>query len=240
MKGEGLDPNDLVVSGESETTSTGTQKVTPSVDKPEDSVAEFIFDLIEEYGKGFEVFAFSRHAEEAGKTVPEEWKEAYELPEYVETISWEDLFNLDLSEYEYVGYPPRDRDGDSVTYKEGFDPSVFTGDLTGETKKVLNGHFAREIQKRFAQNEDATPDNASVEVAIRKGKESDHPEDSEEEFFGEDSYRNSSRYQRIYIRSTDNTPERVIKSRQFVGEISESEAEELIADLDETEEEDDE
>ncbi len=237
MKGEGLDPDDVVVSGESDSRSVGKQKQTPSIEKPADEVVEFIFDLIEEYGKGFEVFAFSRHAEEAGKTVPEEWKEAYDLPDYVETMSWEDFFNLDLSEYEYVGYPPRDREGDSVTYKEGFDPSVFTGDLTGETKKVLNGHFADEIQDRFASNEDASADNPEVEIAVRKASESDHPEDSEDEFFDEDSYRNSSRYQKIYRRSTKTTPKNVIKSRQFVGEISESEAEELIPDEEETEDE---
>lgn len=240
MKGEGIDVNELVVSGESESTSTGTRTKTISVEEPPEEVAEFIFDLIEEYGKGVEIFAFARHAEEAGQLVPDGLREAYDLPEYVETISWEDLFNLNLSSFEYVGYPPRDRSGDSVTYQEGWDSSNFTGDLTGETKKVINGYHAGLLQEKFAKNEEADADNPVVEFAIRKGRESDHPEDSEDEFFDGSAYENSSRYQRLYWRSTDNSTKNVLKARKEVGEITESELAELMPEEEEETEEEEE
>jgi hypothetical protein len=173
-----------------------------------------------------EVWAFSDDAESDGKVIPEELSEKLGLPDEIETFSWEDFFGLDLSEYEYVSYPPRNRDGDSVTYEEGYDSSNFTGDLTGETKKALNGYYADTIQEAFG-SEEASAENPEVEIAIRTGRKSDH----------NDSFEESRKYQRFYVRSADTTPENVVKAQEFVGEITESEKEELLAEVTEDQEE---
>jgi hypothetical protein len=217
----GFNPDDaLTGKGQAESSSSGQRKMRPSVGEPHTGVVEIILSLLEDDSthQEIEVFAFQDDARDAGKVIPEEVHKELNLPDEVDTFSWGDFFGMDLSEYEYVGYPPRDREGEGVTYEEGWDLSEFTGDLTGETKTVLNGHFADEIQERFGP-EEASADEPVVEVAIRCGRESDH----------DDSFEEAHKYQRFYIRETDKTPERVLKQRMKAGDISESEYEELVA-----------
>jgi len=226
---EGLEVENLVTGTGEQTSSSGTQrKRTPSVGEPDESVVQLLLSLLDDEEKGYEVeiFAFSEEAEEAGKVFSEEQKEQLGLPEDVNTMSWEDLFGLDVSDYEYVSYPKRDRGEDGVTYVDDMDSSDFTGDLTGDTKKALNGHYAEEIQQIFG-SDGASPDNPTHEVAIRCGKQSEH----------DDDFLKARKYQRFYVRSADTTPKNVIKARQAGGEISESEAEKLLDELEEESEE---
>jgi hypothetical protein len=230
--------NSLITgSGKDRSSSTSSRTPSPTAEEPDAGLVEFILDMLAENNGEIEVFAFARHAEENGRSIPDSIREAYGIDDDVETLSWEDIFGLDLSEYEYVGYPPRNREGDSVTYAEGWDSSDFTGDLTGDTTKVFNGHYAGLIQERFAENEEADEDNPTHELAIRVGRESDHSSDSDDEPFDGSDFENAHRYQRLYIRSTDHTKGRVLDSRQYVGELTESEVEEMTDDDEETDSE---
>ncbi len=226
---EGIDISEAVTrTGEEKTSSGGSRRRTPSVDKPHDGVFELLTALLsdEEAHEEIEVYAFEEDAKEDGKVIPQEVSEQLDLPEEVETFSWEDFFQLDLSDYEYVSYPKRKRGEDESGYVDDMDASLFTGDLTGDTKKALNGHYAGKIQEVFGP-EDASADNPKVEIAIRAGRKSDHGDD----------FLEARKYQRLYVRSADTTPENVIKARRAVGELSDEEAEELLEELEDESEE---
>lgn len=226
---DGIDITEAVTgTGEQKSGSSGSRTRKPKVEKPHEGVVTLLLELLsdDDSYQEIEVWGFKSDAEEDGKTVPEEVSETLDLPDEVGTFSWEDFFQLDLTEYKYVSYPPRNRDGDSVTYDDSYDSSNFTGDLTGETKKALNGHYADTIQEAFG-SDDASAENPEVEIAIRTGRKSDH----------NGSFEESRKYQRFYVRSADTTPENVIKAQEFVGEITESEKEELLEGLPEEPEE---
>jgi hypothetical protein len=220
---EGLDALDdaVVDHGEESTSSGGSRSRRPSVDKPPEGAARLLFDLLadDDANEDVTLVAFADDAEEQGRMIPEGVVEAYDLPDSVTTFSWEDLLGLDLSGYEYVGYPPRDRGGESATYEEGWDTSDFTGDITGDTKDVLNGYFAEEIQERFGV-EGADEDNPSVAIAIRVPPKSKYDGDFEEQH----------KHQRIYIQDAATSALSVLKARRDVGHIEDSEFEKLADD----------
>lgn len=218
---KGLDSvKDAVVShGTSGSSSSGSRDPTPSVEKPEQGQVDLLFDLLadDDANEDITIHAFASDAKDDGREIPEGVVEAYDLPEGCETWSWEDLLGLDLSDYKYVGYPPRDRNDDGVTYEEGWDSSDFTGDLTGETKDILNGHFAQEIQDRF-NGPDADADSPTVALAIRVPPKSQYDGDFEEQH----------KYQRFYIQDAPTSGKTVLQARNRVGELSDSEYEELM------------
>jgi len=219
---EGLELGDAITGrGEASGGSAGARTRKPSVEEPHPGAVEILLTLLGDssnHGE-IEMWAFAQDARDDGKVIPDELQDALDLPEGMDTYSWEDLFQMDLSEYEYVGYPPRNRSGESVQYEEGWDSSNFTGDLTGDTKRALNGHHAADIQDRLGPD-GATANDPEVMVAIRVGRESDHNESFEE----------AHRFQRFYIQNTDMSGERVLKARRDVNDITDSEYEQLSDD----------
>jgi hypothetical protein len=227
---EGLDvdtQNAVTRTGEKSSESTGSRKQTPSVGKPSEGVVKLLIHLLQENNQDIDMVAFSEKAQEEGMSISEELQDELELPDGCETFSWEDLFELELSDYEYVGYPPRDRGGDSVTYKEGWNSSNFTGDLTGDTFTVLNGHYADEIQDAFVDDENAGEDDPQAEIAIRVANKKHY----------DDNFEEARKHQRFYVRSTDATHDRVLKQRLQAGDITESEYEEMTDEEDDEDEE---
>lgn len=204
--------------GEERSTSGRTRVRAPAIEDVDPGVAELIFELLEQAtGNEFEVWAFDGAAEDDGKLVSDGIAEALGLPDDVETFSFEDFFEVDMSEYDYFGNPPRVRDEDGKTeIPEEWKEMTGNGAILNDAKTALNGHFAAEIQERFG-SEDATVEDPEVMVAIRIGKSNKHEDDYEQR-----------QHAVFYVQETDMTPKRVAKARKDVGEITESEYEEWL------------
>lgn len=237
---EGIDIGGLTHSVEEESTSEGGRDYTrkPKVDVPDESVARLLVDLLTnddgDLVKRVEIFAFAEDARENDKVVNEAVREHYGLSDSVETLSWEDIFGVDCSEFQFVGYPPRDRSGSNTTYKDGWTLSDFSGDILGDTKTLLNGHHCDVIQSGlFGEEHDCL--NPGGIVAISSGRTSRFDDDFEK----------AKKFVEIRPLTTDKARETAIDNQVEAGRITESEAEEakrdagLVEEDDEPEEDDD-
>lgn len=219
---EEIDLGQAVTNQGEESTSGGSGGVrAPVIDTVDPGVAELVFQLLEQAtGNEFEVWAFDDDAESDGKVVTENIAEALGLPEDVETFSFEDFFQVDMSDYDYFGNPPRERDEEGNTeIPDDWKEMTGNGAILKDAKVALNGNYAAEIQERFG-SDDADEDNPEVMVAIRIGKASKHEDDYEQR-----------QHAVFYIQETDMTPKRVLKARKDVEDITESEYEERLEAL---------
>jgi len=217
---EGIEVDDLVTgTGTQKSTSGSSRQRAPSVEKPDESVVELLFNLVdnEEIGYEIEVFAFAEDAEADGRVISAELADELGLPEAVETFSFEDFFGIDMSEYDYFGNPPRKRDDEGNTeIPEEWREMTGNGQILADAKTALNGNYVEEIQERFASDE-ASVEDPEVMVAIRIGKANKHDDDLEQR-----------KPAVFYIQETDTTPKRVAKARKDVGDLTESEYEEWL------------
>lgn len=214
-----IDLGDAVTNeGEQRSKSSGTATRTPVIEEVDSGVAELVFQMLEQAtGNEFEVWAFGDDAEDDGKVVSEDIAEALELPEDVETFSFEDFFQVDMGGFDYFGNPPRVRDEEGNTeIPEEWKNRTGNGAIINDAKTALNGHYAEEIQERFGSDE-ASLEDPEVMVAIRIGKSSNWEDDYEQR-----------QHAVFYIQETDMTPKRVAKARMETGEIEESEYEEWL------------
>jgi len=204
--------------GEERSSSAGSRTRKPAIEEVDPGAAELIFQLLEQAtGNEFEVWAFDDDAEEDGKVVSEEIAEALGLPDELETFSFEDFFQVDMSEYDYFGNPPRKRDDEGNTeIPEEWREMTGNGQILADAKTALNGNYVEEIQERFASDE-ASVEDPEVMVAIRIGKANKHDDDLEQR-----------KHAVFYIQETDTTPKRVAKARKDVGDLTESEYEEWL------------
>lgn len=216
---EELDLGQAVTNEGTERSTSGGESVrTPVIEDVDEGVTELIFSLLERAtGNEFEVWAFDDDAEEDGKVVSEEIIEALGLPEDVETFSFEDFFQVDMSGYDYFGNPPRVRDDEGNTeIPEEWKDLTGNGAIINDAKTALNGNYAGEIQERFG-GDDASAENPDVMVAIRIGKASNYEDNLEQR-----------KHAVFYIQDTEMTPKRMAKARMEVGEITEEEYEEWL------------
>lgn len=177
------------VKGDSKPTNRGDSSSGPSIPDIDEGVADLIMDAIEQKGGLMEIPAFSEDAPD----FKEAYVEHYGLDD-VATLSVEDLFGYDWSEYDYVGTPPvvnSDKltddeleqltddekyksDGDlkayviKPDYAEQFrDAKVLKGGTT-PISKAINGLFGEEVAERFGEDS---------KVSVGKGKKRNHEGD---------------------------------------------------------------
>lgn len=211
--------------GEEKTYSTGERARKPQIEDLHEGVATLIFELLSQAeGQEFEVKAFADDAEEEGRVLSEELKEELELPDEVETFSFEDFFQVDMSEYDYFGNPPRERTDEGTSIPEEWSERKGNGAIINDAKNVLNGYYAGPIQERFG-GEEATAEEPDVYVAIRSGKKKNHESPLEQR-----------QHAVFYVQDTDNTAKYTMEAREAVGEITESELEEWLDGWEDNEE----
>lgn len=180
-----------IVSDKRTSTSSGSSSG-PSISEVDESVAELIFDALEDQDEFIELSAFADSAID----MPEQYAEYYDL-EDIETLSVEDLFGFSWGSYDYVGTPPvfnsdklteedldvyeddelYKKDGDMKKYVvrpdyvEAFRDAKVHGGATVAVSKALNGRFGEEVVERFGSD---------AKISVGAGKEGNHDGDRQE------------------------------------------------------------
>lgn len=164
----------------------------PSIPDVSEGVAQLVIDAIQQKGGLMEIPAFSRDAPD----FQEAYADHYDLPD-VETLSVEDLFGYDWSDYDYVGTPPvteseelSDEELEQLTDDEKFksdgdlkayvikpdfaedfrDADVLKGGTT-PISKAINGLFGEAVVEAFGEDS---------KVSVGKGKKRNHDGDAVE------------------------------------------------------------
>lgn len=158
----------------------------PTIPDISEGVANLIIDAIQQKGGLMEIPAFARDAPD----FQESYAEHYDLPD-VETLSVEDLFGYDWSDYDYVGTPPvtssenlteeeLDQLTDDEKYKSNGDLKAyvikpdFAEDFRGANvlkggttpiSKAINGLFGEAVVEAFGEDS---------KVSVGKGKKRNH------------------------------------------------------------------
>lgn len=222
-------PNfDDVVSDSKSSSSGSSGSSGPSVPEISEGVAQLIIDAIQQKGGLMELPAFSEDAPD----FQEAYADHYDLDD-VETLSVEDLFDYDWSDYDYVGTPPV-TDSDSLTdeekealtddqrYKSNGDEKAYVikpdfaeqfvdaNVLKGATtpiSKAINGRFSDLVVEAFGEDS---------KVSVGKGKKRNHDGDAVE----------AMTHMAFWVSDSDTAPFQRQKARVAAGDMSEEELEE--------------
>lgn len=221
-----------------DTSTNNTRSV--SIEEPEPGVVELVLshlepeepgarlrDMVIPYGPGANVDNIPE--------IREEVKDVLDLPEDMDTFTFADLFQVDMSDYDYFGNSPRGNSNgeaeDPVDEQWKQADLKGNGNLINDCKTVLNGHNCQEIQERLAIDyPDADEDSPEVIIAVRILPRGDElVEDTDEGLEREKARR---QYARFYVQDSDTAGKRALKYRHEVGDIeSEAKKEELVAKM---------
>lgn len=218
-------------SSDGTTTATRSEQLGPI---PQEC-ANILLDLLEQAeGNDIHLNFSAEKAREDGKTISDEYVEAYDLPEGVETWSYEDLLifgDIETENINYYGWRPRNDDNE---LKQDVSSDEFFGDNSTEVKRRFNGQFAEDISDSF--DDSAFEDGADNFVNFRVGSKSTVLPDGtnvERDDFEQ------RKHVHIYLQDTEETQadEAMLTSRNLYGDLSDEEYADLIEDEDETEDE---
>lgn len=219
--------NDSIVT-DSDVSSDATDPSGPSIPDIHEDVAQMIVDAIESEGGLIEIPAFAADAPD----FPEEYAEYYEGIE-AETLSVEDLFGNDWSQYDYIGTPPvvasekltdeqketltddqlLKNDGDEKKYviKPEFAEQLQDADIlkggTTPISKSINGRFSALVTDAFGEDS---------KVSVGKGKKRNHNNNPVE----------AQKYVAFWVSDSETAALKRQKARMEAGEIEESAFEE--------------